>query len=166
MEALPPYHEGRLRSINAFQKAFIAEALSWLNVPYRHRGRTKRGIDCLGLLLMIYKNIGFNIPDDTEYVFNWHLGNASKYEKGLEANCIAVARRDSLPGDICTFTVGCPTINHTGLWMNSNEFIHASIVCRNSVQISDIRHRYWRINYVRTYRPLFMVDKYRECADI
>lgn len=45
----------------------VAEARSWIGVPYRVRGRSRQGIDCLGLLVMIGRH--FEIPhvDEQEY---------------------------------------------------------------------------------------------------
>ena len=33
------------------RETIIAEARSWLETPWRHQGRTKRGIDCAGLII-------------------------------------------------------------------------------------------------------------------
>lgn len=36
----------------------IAEARSWLGVPYRHLGRDRRGIDCVGLPIVVGQALG------------------------------------------------------------------------------------------------------------
>ena len=36
----------------------INEARKWLGIPWRHQGRTKKGIDCIGLILNVGKSLG------------------------------------------------------------------------------------------------------------
>jgi hypothetical protein len=45
----------------------VAEARSWVGTPYRRRGRTPSGIDCLGLLIVVAR--AFSVPhiDHTDY---------------------------------------------------------------------------------------------------
>jgi hypothetical protein len=43
----------------------VAEARTWIGVPYRKRGRSRTaGVDCLGLLVMV--GIHFNVPHRDE----------------------------------------------------------------------------------------------------
>ena len=37
----------------------VAEARSWLGVPYLHQGRTRAGIDCVGLPIVVGRALGF-----------------------------------------------------------------------------------------------------------
>ena len=32
---------------------FIAEARTWIGVPFRHQGRSRHGVDCIGLVLQV-----------------------------------------------------------------------------------------------------------------
>lgn len=45
----------------------IAEARRWIGTPYRPRGRSIRGLDCLGLLVMIGQHFGVPHTDRTDY---------------------------------------------------------------------------------------------------
>lgn len=36
----------------------VLEARSYLNVPWKHQGRTRAGVDCVGFLLNAFKSIG------------------------------------------------------------------------------------------------------------
>lgn len=45
----------------------IAAARAMLGVPFRHQGRTLRGIDCIGLLVRAMRAAGFDITDRTDY---------------------------------------------------------------------------------------------------
>ncbi len=41
----------------------IASARGWLDVPFRHQGRTRNGIDCVGVCIVTGKELGF-VPVD------------------------------------------------------------------------------------------------------
>lgn len=45
----------------------VAEARSWVGTPYRRRGRTSSGIDCLGLLIVVARAFGVPHIDHTDY---------------------------------------------------------------------------------------------------
>ena len=38
----------------------VAAAQSWVGVPWRHQGRTREGIDCLGLLIVVARDLGLD----------------------------------------------------------------------------------------------------------
>jgi len=45
----------------------ICEARKWLGVKWRHQGRTKLGIDCAGLVILVGKSLGLSDYDSTNY---------------------------------------------------------------------------------------------------
>lgn len=46
----------------------VQEARSWIGVPFRHHGRSRAGVDCVGLLVVVYEaTIGLSQGDFTEY---------------------------------------------------------------------------------------------------
>lgn len=47
--------------------ALVAAARRYLGVPFRHRGRTARGLDCAGLVLRAYADLGVVMPDVRHY---------------------------------------------------------------------------------------------------
>ena len=47
--------------------AIIAEARKWIGVPYRHQGRGKFGIDCVGLLIEVAKGVGHPVRAPSAY---------------------------------------------------------------------------------------------------
>jgi cell wall-associated NlpC family hydrolase len=47
--------------------AMIAAARSFLGVPFRHRGRSVRGIDCLGLGVCSLQAVGRDVRDERLY---------------------------------------------------------------------------------------------------
>lgn len=45
----------------------VSAARSLLGVPWRHQGRTNAAVDCLGLLVMVARQLGCPAPDDAAY---------------------------------------------------------------------------------------------------
>ena len=37
-------------------------ARSWVGIPYLHQGRTRRGIDCIGLIVEVAVGLGVDVP--------------------------------------------------------------------------------------------------------
>lgn len=49
------------------REAFVAEARSYLRTPFRHTGRTRRGLDCVGLLVVSLAAVGREVEDRLDY---------------------------------------------------------------------------------------------------
>lgn len=45
----------------------IAAARRWIGTPWRHQGRSASGVDCVGLLVMIARELGLSVKDETGY---------------------------------------------------------------------------------------------------
>lgn len=52
----------------AERTAFLAAARSYLGVPFKHRGRSRRGVDCLGLLSVSLAEAG-HVPQQDERLY-------------------------------------------------------------------------------------------------
>ncbi len=46
---------------------FIAAARSYVGVPFRHQGRTRHGVDCIGLVVCAARDAGLALVDRTDY---------------------------------------------------------------------------------------------------
>lgn len=44
--------------------AVVAEARAWVGVPFRHQGRARSGVDCIGLPISILAALGAPFPED------------------------------------------------------------------------------------------------------
>lgn len=45
----------------------IAEARSWIGVKWKHQGRTRSGVDCLGLIVVTAQKLGISDADERVY---------------------------------------------------------------------------------------------------
>lgn len=52
---------------DAERGAFIAAARSLVGVPFKHCGRTRAGIDCIGLVRFALLAVGHEVADDRKY---------------------------------------------------------------------------------------------------
>lgn len=47
--------------------AIVSAARSYLDVPFRHRGRSRRGLDCIGLVVVALADVGRSVADRKAY---------------------------------------------------------------------------------------------------
>jgi cell wall-associated NlpC family hydrolase len=47
--------------------AFVTAARAYLGAPWRHLGRSRSGVDCIGLVLLAARQAGVEIPDPAPY---------------------------------------------------------------------------------------------------
>lgn len=47
--------------------AFVAAARGYLRVPFRHFGRNRQGLDCVGLLLLALRDAGIAMDEPPKY---------------------------------------------------------------------------------------------------
>lgn len=45
----------------------VEEGRQWIGAPYLHQGRSRYGIDCLGLIILTLQKVGMKIPDHCNY---------------------------------------------------------------------------------------------------
>lgn len=51
-------------------ESIARSARGWIGTPYLHQGRTRNGIDCIGLLLVVAHELGISDYESTEYSRN------------------------------------------------------------------------------------------------
>jgi probable lipoprotein NlpC len=84
----------------------------WTGVKYRLGGLDKKGIDCSGFALLLEKDIyGLTIP------------RRSVEQAGVVDNKSLNALKE---GDLIFFSFGGAEIDHVGVYLNRNYFVHAS----------------------------------------
>lgn len=89
----------------------IDTALQFLNAPYLWGGKTVFGVDCSGLIQVVAKVHGKNLPRNASDQVN--TGELIKFE-------------DRAPGDVPFFINEKGIVHHVGILINEDEILHAS----------------------------------------
>ncbi|NDV68400.1 C40 family peptidase [Dysgonomonas sp. 25] len=115
-----------------------AECSLWMGVKYRYGGTTKRGVDCSGLALNIYKNAyGKSIPRSTT---------------DLSAKVKTISKGSLYAGDLVFFatTNNKKKPTHVGIYLKDGYFIHAST--SRGVVVNHLDENYYKKNWLKAGR--------------
>jgi len=125
----------------------VSYAKQFIGSKYKYGGTTPSGFDCSGFTQYIYKNFGVNLNRTA----------AAQYSNG-----VAVTQLQA--GDLVMF--GKSGINHVGIYIGGNSFIHAANPSkgvridsissaaneRSGVRIDSLSTGYYKTNYVGARR--------------
>ena len=107
-------------------KALYGFINDWEGTKYRYGGLNKSGVDCSGLVYLIYKNVyKEEIPRSTSAQVNVIK---RKYENQLKE------------GDLVFFNYEGSKISHVGLFLQNGYYVHAST--RKGVMVQKLRDPY------------------------
>jgi hypothetical protein len=100
------------KSVGTKEKSkLIDTAVLYLNTPYLWGGKTPFGIDCSGLVQMVYKLNGFKILRDAS-------------QQATQGDALSFIE-ESEPGDLAFFDNNEGEIIHVGMIMEDHHIIHA-----------------------------------------
>jgi len=106
----------------------VSHALSMLGKPYRYGGSTSNGFDCSGLVHYSYVHSGMRVPRSTKT----QLSSSS-----------AIKKKNIQPGDLLFFRISGFKVNHVGIYLGGNKFIHAPSTGKH-VSIAKLNNPYWK----------------------
>lgn len=87
-------------------------AMKYLNAPYLWGGKSPFGIDCSGLVQMVFKICGYRLFRDS-----WQQANQGKSFKLV---------KQGIAGDLVFFKNATDRVNHVGILLEYNKIIHCS----------------------------------------
>jgi len=108
--------------------SIVAIAKSMLGVKYKYAGASRKGIDCSGLVMYCYAQIGIRVPHGATQIWK-HSG-------------VSVPRSALKPGDVVCYSKGsiCP---HVAIYVGGSQVIHASDtkgkVCYGNIDMMKIK---------------------------
>ncbi|SDX87728.1 C40 family peptidase [Nitrosomonas sp. Nm33] len=106
----------------------------WQGVRYRFGGLSQDGIDCSGLVHVVYKKgLGKELPRTASQ--QSRLGKV-------------ISKNDLKSGDLVFFKT--KRSNHVGIYLENRKFIHASRT--RGVTISRLDNNYWKSKYWKSVR--------------
>lgn len=89
----------------------------WLGVPYREGGRSKKGVDCVGLLLEYLNYRGIRM-ERVDYLYVM-----------TKLRDFVIRVKDIKAGDIVLIQGDKDFVNHVGIAVDENRMIHAIKSC-------------------------------------
>ena len=112
------------------------EAANWIGTPYRYGGTTKKGVDCSGLTMSIYRT-----------VYKKKLSRNSEEQR--DKDCQRVLKRNLREGDLVFFHNGKKKrrASHVGIYLKDGRFIHASTSV--GVVVSSLNERYYSSHWLQ-----------------
>lgn len=108
---------------------FIKQVKLYVGVPFRHQGRDKNGIDCVGLIVTPLNNMGFFTYDNKNYK---RYGLGGEIHKVMKDYCYEVDNIKALKrGDILLFSKG--NSQHLGVFTGYS-IIHSNNIIGKVVE--------------------------------
>ncbi|MFV0304082.1 MAG: C40 family peptidase [Moheibacter sp.] len=139
--ALEELNEIHTMTMNSFVFQMLSEAESYLGVPYRYGGTTRRGIDCSAFVQRVFEIFDHELP----------RVSAAQAKEGH-----SVTKNELRAGDLVFFaTSGRGRVSHVGIVHNVSdqgdiEFIHAS--SSQGVTVTPLSNSYWSKRYLYAKR--------------
>ena len=123
--------DGRFTS--SVTRRLMQEIQSYLGVPYRWGGSTRKGRDCSGFVRVVFQNAaGVKIPHSARAMFK-----QGKY----------IEEQELKYGDLVFFeNIENYGVSHVGIFVGNQEFAHAST--SRGVIISNLNEKYYRSRFV------------------
>ena len=107
----------------------------YVGIPFVPGGRDFAGVDCWGLIMLFYKDLGISIPDINATCETDRNMLQGTYEEALLFG--QVVDRNVCPS-IVTFKLLDPVyVNHVRIFIGGNKFIHARRKIGVSVDLLD-----------------------------
>ena len=107
---LNPSNNAASYNVSTQRASVLNYAAQFLGVPYVYGGSTPSGFDCSGF---------------TSYVFKNTVGSIPRVAQAQYDATTRVSLENLLPGDLVFFGSSAYSISHVGIYVGSNQFIHA-----------------------------------------
>ncbi|MFH1540590.1 MAG: NlpC/P60 family protein [Elusimicrobiota bacterium] len=134
-------NEGEVEILDEVLGKLVVVAFDFLGVKYKYGGmNVEKGIDCSYFMQIVYKSLGVVLPRTSNLQF--------RIGKKVERDELAI-------GDLVFFRKypKSSRINHVGLYIGNEEFIHASLNAKK-VTISSLSEIYFKKRFSGARRPL------------
>ncbi len=121
------------------RKEIVQYAKSFVGSPYRFGGSTRKGFDCSGLVMTVFRQFDIALP-----------------RRSLDQSRVGtpIDRAHIKPADLVFFkTSSRNPVTHVGIYIGGGKFIHASTSARR-VRVDELDSRYFKRRFVTAKRLL------------
>ncbi|NTW69451.1 MAG: C40 family peptidase [Chlorobiaceae bacterium] len=119
---------------------FFVNVTQYFGTRYRSGGQTPAGFDCSGFVRFMFGK-----------VFNMELPRSSR-EMAAIGN--KISKQDLQPGDLVFFQTAGRQINHVGIFIGNDTFVHSSLT--KGITEDQLKHDYYEKRFagaVRLFEP-------------
>ena len=95
---------------------------SLIGAEFVDGGRGPDGYDCFGLVREVYKRYGIILPD--YQIACYDVFNVTKEIENNRPNWVKCSLENAPVPCIAAFRVSAPMVNHVGIYLGDNKFIH------------------------------------------
>lgn len=115
----------------------LETAARYLGTPYKYGGNSPGGFDCSGFVQYVLKSCGYSVPRTA----------AAQQQMGKP-----VGEEDLQPGDLVFFACWGSGVDHVGIYVGDNRFIHSSSPRSGGVIYSSLHESFYARTYVGATR--------------
>jgi len=117
------------------------EVRDFLEIPYKHKGRSYGGCDCYGFIILFYRDVLKKVllDVDEDYSPNWMFKNKNYYLDNYHKQFEKVKVPNKY--DIVLFQKRDGIANHGGIILGYGKFIHC---CKNGVLVDSYNNEGWK----------------------
>ena len=110
----------------------VDSVMSYVDVPWRLHGRSRKGVDCAGLAVMAYRDCGGTIGDRMDY--DARMPDSKKLVEIVQEACEPYTHYHLKPGKLLLTRWGNkPAPRHVCLTVNDNMIVHCDAKLRRVV---------------------------------
>ncbi len=125
-------------------QSFFVNVSQYFGTRYRFGGESPAGFDCSGFVRFMY-----------DKVFNMHLPRSSREMSAIGNK---VSKNDLQPGDLVFFQTRGRRINHVGIFIGNDTFVHSSL--SKGITEDKLKLNYYEKRFAGAVRLLdFSTDK-------
>ena len=122
--------------------AVVREARTWVGVPFRHQGRDRNGIDCVGLPIVVLKSLGITVPEFAP--LDYPRQPTTDLERRFLPSCTPLP--DYVPG--CAIVIKWQrSLMHIALYTDTDTLIH--VMERNKAVVEHGFRGMWRERFAQ-----------------
>jgi cell wall-associated NlpC family hydrolase len=119
----------------------------YVGIPYVHHGRSLTQLDCWGLLILIYKELGYDLIDFTGYEEGWSESGKNYFIENYWKEWKPVSEPRLF--DAVLFKNCSGISNHAGVVLKNKRFMHCS---KAGVVINKLDDHVWQRQLSGYYR--------------